>query len=264
MIIDGKAIADSILAHLTDEVAVLKSHGITPSMAVIQIGDNPASLAYIRQKQKAAERIGAKLVVSHQSSDISTNEFITLIEKYNNDPNIHGVIVQRPLPQPVGEYHVTIKKDVDGFEDHSPFDVPVAIAVEMILKSIHADFTKKIVIIGRGSTAGAPILHYFDKLHCTTSQIHSKTENAATILKSADIIISCVGKSNVVTSDTIKPGVILVSVGIWRDEAGKLHGDYEPDDIADKASWYTPTPGGVGPVNVACLMQNLVKACSMK
>lgn len=247
MKIDGKKIADDILSRLViDKV---------PTLAVIQIGDNPASLAYIRQKQKAAEKIGAKVIISNKISDV---------ERFNNEPNIHGLIIQRPVPLSIGEYHVRLEKDVDGFEPNSPFDVPVALAIGEILKDIKADFSKKFVVIGRGETAGSPITRYLDKLHCTTSLIHSQTPNPEVIMKQADILISCVGKKQIITRTSIKPGAILISVGIWRDEKSKLHGDYNEHEIADIASFYTPTPGGVGPINVACLMQNLVKACTLE
>ncbi len=286
MIIDGKAIAEAILTHLTQETALLKSRGITPTMAVIQVGDNPASLAYIRQKQKAAERIGATVVLHHVSG-ITKAELAQLVGQYNADAAIHGLIIQRPLPQELGDVSaildsVVLPKDIDGFLPNSPYDVPVAVAVGEMLRNVHdSEFsadadttktrihfldwlkTKNIAIIGRGSTAGAPIRRYFEKLHCATSVIHSHTPDPDTLLRHADIIVSCVGKREVVTQHAVKTGAILISVGIWRDEQGKLHGDYEPEDISDNASYYTPTPGGVGPVNVACLMQNLVKACTM-
>lgn len=255
MKINGRAIAEGLLQKLTADVARLKISGITPTLAVIQIGDNPASLAYIKQKQIAAEKIGAKVIVSNTLLDVT---------RFNEDPYIHGLIVQRPVPIGAGEHTVTPKKDVDGFEENSPFDVPVAIAVYKILQSIKADFSKKFVVIGRGETAGKPILHYLEKLHCTTSLIHSKTPNSKEIMKHADVIISCVGKERVVTRESIKSDAILISVGIWRDSEGKLRGDYNEEEILDIASFYTPTPGGVGPVNVACLMQNLVKASTIE
>lgn len=257
MKIDGKAIAEEILGSLARDVSSLKKHGVTPTLAVVMIGDNPLSLAYIKQKQKAAEKIGATIVMSNTISDL---------KHFNNDPSIHGIIVQRPVPKGIGEYHVTQKKDVDGFELNSPFDVPVAMAVWEIIKSIHNTQypIQNFVVVGRGETVGAPITNYLLKKECATSVIHSQTPNPKEIMKQADIIISCVGKERVVTQDAVKPGAILISVGLWRDETGKLRGDYEEEEIADVASFYTPTPGGVGPVNVACLMQNLIKACMMK
>lgn len=246
-----------------------KTQGTVPTLAVIQIGDNPASMAYIKQKQKAAERIGANLIFNHQPATINKNKFKNLVQRYNIDPAVHGIIIQRPVPEAMGDVSTILdsilpKKDIDGFLPNSPFDVPVAVAVGEILKSIHVDMDHaQFVIIGRGETAGAPIARYLEKRHCATSVIHSQTPDPEKIMKNADVIISCVGKSQVVTKKSLKSGAVLISVGIWRDADGKLHGDYDEASIADIASYYTPTPGGVGPVNVACLMQNLIKACTL-
>jgi len=284
MRIDGKAIAEGILENLSKETETLIGEGIMPTLAVILIGDNPASLTYIKQKQKAAERIGAHVIFDHQPTSLTSGGLFNLIHKYNTEPEVHGLIIQRPIPSEVGGVNdvldkVAPQKDVDGFLPGSSFDVPVAAAIGEILKNAHAtliaenktkkkDFdtwlrAQKITVIGRGETAGAPILSYLKKLECATSNIHSKTPNPASLMKRADIVISCVGKERVVTREATKSGAVLISVGIWRDKGGKLRGDYEEDDIADVASLYTPTPGGVGPVNVACLMQNLIKACKM-
>lgn len=250
MKIDGKAIAEELLIKLSDEVKALHKRGNTPTLAVIQIGDNPASTVYIRQKQKAAEKIGARIIVSNSITDLSI---------FNTDPSIHGVIIQRPVPDRAGEYHVIAKKDVDGFEPNSPFKVPVAMAVWKCI-----EFTGKkirnVVVIGKGETAGAPIAHFLKEKDCTTSIIHSQTPDPTKIMKQADCIISCVGKERIVTADTVKPGAILIGVGLFRDEAGKLRGDYDEAEIEHIASYYTPTPGGVGPINISCLMQNLVTA----
>lgn len=280
MKLDGKRIADDMLTHLAGHMAELKNSGLIPTLAVILVGDDPASLAYIKQKQNAAERIGARVVFNHQPATITSGHLKELIAFYNNDPGIDGLIVQRPVPKTLGEVSdilasVRKEKDVDGFVTNSPFDVPVAAAIGEILKTIHrqtpqaAPYTdwlkeKHIVIIGRGETAGVPIHRYLEKLHCRTSVTHSQTPHPEVVMKHADIIISCVGKERVVTKEQIKPGAIVISVGIWRDELGKLRGDYDETDIADTVSWYSPTPGGVGPINVACLMQNLLKACMMK
>jgi len=284
MSIDGKIIAEKILTGLSQKVEGLTSRGVIPTLAVILVGDDPASLAYIKQKQKAATQIGAQVIFDHQPATIDTARLHALISKYNNDSNVHGLIIQRPMPFDVGDVsnvlnQVTPKKDVDGFLPNSPFDVPVALAVGEILKEVHGkqkivssntknEFIdwfrgKNIVVIGRGETAGAPILHYLKKHHCATSLIHSKTPNPEKIVNRADIIISCVGKERIIPKDAIKQGVILISVGIWKDSNGKLRGDYNEDEISGIASFYTPTPGGVGPVNVACLMKNLVEACMM-
>lgn len=273
MKIDGRAIANHILERLHTKVAVLKQKGVTPTLAVIQVGDDPASAAYIRQKQKAAEQIGAKIELYQVSRIKHQGELQDIIQKYNNDTSIHGIIVQRPLPEGLRAGGILLSKDVDGFLPNSPYPVPVAAAVLEVLRVTYSLIThhsslddvlrrKHIIVIGRGETAGIPIAEAFAKRGITLLVIHSQTPDPDTIIKAADIVITCVGKPNVVRRDNIKQGVLLISVGIWRDAAGKLHGDYEEDEIKDVAFFYTPTPGGVGPVNVACLMENLVGAAS--
>lgn len=269
MRIDGKAIADGILENLRAQVSALKQQGITPTLAVIQVGDDPGSNAYIKQKQKAADQIGAKILLSHQSSAISLQTLQNIIQQYNDDQSVHGIIVQRPLPKTLHASNILPSKDVDGFLTNSPYPVPVATAVLAILERSHPDFSRvrpfqkrRIVVIGRGETAGKPIADALIKLESHVTIIHSQTTNTDDIIKNGDIVISCVGKPNVVRRDNIKEGSVLLSVGITRGSDGKLHGDYEEEEIKDVASFYTPTPGGVGPVNVACLMANLVKAAS--
>ncbi|MCL4200547.1 bifunctional 5,10-methylenetetrahydrofolate dehydrogenase/5,10-methenyltetrahydrofolate cyclohydrolase [Patescibacteria group bacterium] len=288
MIVDGKLLAQSLLDILKADVGALQKKGITPTLAVILIGDDPASLAYIKQKQKAAEAIGARVLFDHQPPALTAGGLYNLITKYNKDTAVHGLIVQRPIPKEVGVVNDTLddvlpSKDVDGFLPGSPFEVPVAMAVGEILRTIytaqfpvndttpqhHKEFTgwlkdKHIVVIGRGQTAGTPIFHFLQKRETKVTQIHSQTPDPETHIKKADIVISCVGRERIVARESVKPGAILISVGLWRDSEGKLRGDYEEVDISDVAGWYTPTPGGVGPVNVACLMQNLIKACKMK
>lgn len=265
MRVDGKALAEKILAKLRTQVTDLNKRGVMPTLAVIQVGDDPGSTAYIRQKQKAVEKIEAKIILSHQPSAISNQQLQEIIQTFNNDSSVHGLIVQRPLPEGLRADGILPSKDVDGFLPNSPFAVPVAMAVQKILEEIiHTSSVlrhKSIVVIGRGETAGKPIAEAFIKRGCKVTIVHSQTPNPDEIIKTADILISCVGKSNVVRRDNIKKGVILLSVGISRDSKVKLHGDYEEDEIKDVASFYTPTPGGVGPVNVACLMANLYRSC---
>jgi len=279
MIIDGKTLANTILETLKQTVSTLQTRGITPTMAVILVGDDPGSASYVRQKEKAAARIGAQLQISNYQFQIDKKTVQKKINALNNDPSIHGIIIQRPLPPHLQDdtllNNIIPTKDVDGFVPGTLYTVPVASAVVKILnliyhhKNIHDENfdqwlqKKSIVIMGRGETAGKPIAHQLqmsnDKCQIITSQTPEETKTAA--LKHADIIISCVGKS-VIHNNQIKQGVILISVGIWRDSEGKLHGDYEEEDIKHTASFYTLTPGGVGPINVACLMENLVTAAS--
>lgn len=267
MRIDGTAIARRILEEL-------KKKSIAPTLAIIQVGDDPASTAYIRQKQNAAAAIGATLIHDR----VPAERLNRAIERYNNDASIHGIIVQRPLPTGIRAAAVLPEKDVDGLLPHSPYDAPVAAAVLTILRFAFSQRGEggtpdkfdqwmrrhTIAVIGRGETAGKPIANGLTNRGYKVTVVHSKTKNPEGIIRGADIVISCVGKPNIVRRKFLKPGVGLVGVGIWRDGAGKLHGDYEEEDIQDIASFYTPTPGGVGPVTVACLMQNLAKAAEKK
>jgi methylenetetrahydrofolate dehydrogenase (NADP+)/methenyltetrahydrofolate cyclohydrolase len=209
----------------------------------------------------------------HQFLDISYDEFRDAIEKKNRNPDIHGIIIQRPLPDtrtdlmPLLDF-IAPEKDIDGFSDASPYEVPVALGVLEILKKIaqrgntHSlrDFmhNKSVAIIGRGVTAGIPIARMIEKLGSIPAVVHSQTKNPKDVTRGADILISCVGKRKTVTREAIKKGVILIGVGLSRNEDGTYSGDYDEREIEDIASWYTPTPGGVGPVNVASLMKNLV------
>lgn len=268
MKIDGKAIADRILTELAQKVKTL---GKTPTLAVILVGDNPASLAYIKQKQKAAETIGANVILKQFSETSSKQQIDEAIHQYNNDRNVHGIIVQRPIPEYVGDItSVVSQKDVDGFLPTSPFTPPVALAVLEILKEAAKtdDFDSWLrnqcsVVFGRGETAGAPIARVLETRGCTIEIVHSQTPDPSVLTKKFNIIVSCVGRERVITAPMLTPQSILIGVGIWRDSEGKLRGDYNEEEIQDVVAYYTPTPGGVGPVNVASLMQNLVKAYTM-
>ena len=248
MKIDGRAIADKILTSLPKT-------RVTPTLAVIQVGDGESSSTYIAQKKKAAERIGAKLIHTKFPLTVSTEKIKKTIEQYNNDSSVHGVILQRPLPPHLYKMIQIIlsAKDVDGFLPNSPYTPPVAAAVMTILNEIHVP-SGRCVVIGRGETAGKPIADTLRKKGWTVEAVHSQTENPAEVIKGAHVVISCVGKGKVVTRGMVHKDTILIGVG---------RGDYDEDEIKDIVAYYTPTPGGVGPVNVACLMQNLVKACTI-
>lgn len=280
MKIDGREIAEDLLDTLYPKVNELKKNGLTPTLAVILVGDDPGSLSYIKQKKNTAEKIGAKLLVEQLPATTSTDTLLSAISHFNKNSSIHGIIIQRPVPilhaQDVLR-KVTITKDIDGFLPRSPFAAPVARAITTILGYIHRqlqnqnliqnDFlpwiqNQNIAIVGRGETAGVPISIMLEKYACIPTIIHSQTQDPQKILKNATIIISCAGKPKIITKSNITAGVILIGVGLFRMEDGKLHGDYDEEEIKDIASFYTPTPGGVGPVNVASLMQNLVEACT--
>lgn len=265
--INGKTIAQKILNNLSQRVKKLREKGITPHLVVILVGNNPSWKSYVTQKELRAKEIGAKVTSNNQRVTSNNQQILNLIDKYNNDISIHGIIVQRPLPAHLDKdavsRAVSPQKDIDGFHPQSKHNMPLANAVLKILKeviSIDKLRSKKIVVIGKGETGGQPIIITLKRIGIKSEVIDSKTQNPQLITRNADIIISAVGKPNIVTTDMIKKGVILISVGLYKGPDGKLHGDYNEQQIVDKASFYTPTPGGVGPVNVACLLENLVKA----
>ena len=304
MKIDGKEIAEGIFEELKKQVQNLKEQNITPHLAIILVGNDPASVSYVNQKRKKAEEIGAKATVLNYESGIRNQELIEKIEELNNDPKVHGIIVQRPLPEHINSEEINNatdpKKDVDAFCSQTKFQMPLAAAVLKILEHIYqlgkpkrgvtqierlpttrsSDAlasmeralagkkkwqdperwlkAKNIVVIGKGETGGRPVIDMLKKMGIEPQVIDSKTANSKQITKNADIIISTVGKSNILKAENIKKGVILIGVGMHKGEDDKLHGDYNQDEIKDIASFYTPIPGGVGPVNVAMLLKNLV------
>lgn len=276
MVIDGKQIAQGILDNLRKRVGELIEEGITPHLAVILIGDDESSKAYVRQKELKIHEIGGAITIHRFKNNFSESELLELINKLNNDPTVHGIIIQRPLPSHIDKNKVTsatnTEKDVDGFCEDTPFDSPVALAVWRILKEVYTQVgnsdialeewikTKHVTILGKGQTAGIPIINFFDRKDLPISIIDSKTETPDKITQNSDILISAIGKESFVKSSMIKDGVILIGVGMSRGADGKIHGDYNEEDIAHKASFYTPVPGGVGPVNVAMLLSNLIKS----
>lgn len=271
MKIDGREIASEILENLKNRVEKLKEKKVTPHLYIITLGKNSESTSYIKQKLLKAAIIGAKTTVKKMSEKTTTAKLVSLIEKLNNDKKVNGIIVQRPMPKTIDEEKIAlainIEKDVDGFHPHSKFSVPVALAVLKAIESIIDDQdiinflkSKKITVIGKGITAGKPIINLLLKFKIKFKVIDSKTKERKKILKTSDIIISAVGKSNVFTKDDLKKGVILIGVGLHMEKNGKFYGDYNQDEISDKAGFYTPTPGGIGPLNVSMLMKNLIEA----
>jgi len=276
MKIDGRQIASTILKDLKIEVEKLWEKNIIPRLAIILVGEDPASYAYVNQKKIKAELIKTKTTIKHLPSDTSQPELLKTIQQFNNNSNIHGIIVQQPLPPHINIAKITQaidpQKDVDGFHPNSNFEMPIALAVLRILEEIYAytprvqsqltDWLKdkNIVVIGKGETAGKPTIQIFVKMKIEPSIIDSKIKNPEEITKKADIIISAVGKPNIVKPNMIKKGVVLISIGLHKGLDGKLKGDYNEEKIKDIVSFYTPTPGGVGPVNVAMLFKNLIES----
>lgn len=280
MRIDGKQIAEKILTELRAKIIQLKSKGITPHLVVILLGDNPASKSYVSQKRKKGGEVGIRVNIEHITTKTSQKELLSLIAKLNIDQNVHGIIVQRPLPEHIVENAIAkainLKKDVDGLHPSSKFEIPLALAVLRILEEIYASTSKvegrkykkfiewlkskNVVVVGKGKTGGGPVIALLKKIRVKPLIIDSKTQNLQRILKSSDIIISAIGKQGIIHSKNLRHGASLISVGLHKGGDGKLHGDYEEDEIKNIASFYTPTPGGVGPVNVAMLLKNVVHA----
>lgn len=273
MKIDGNLIAEKILSGLEKRVTKLKKKNIIPHLAIILIGEDYASKAYVNQKKIKGELIGAKISIHHFNEDVSEEELENFVENLNKDSNVHGIIIQRPLPPQIDEIKarnmILPQKDVDGFLENSKFEEPIAEAVLEILKTVFEqkptdEFinwlkAKKIVVVGKGRTGGRPIINLFRKLGVEPLIIDSKTPNPAKIVKSGDILISTVGK-HVIFSNEVKKGAIVIGIGMRKGEDGKLTPDYNQEEISEIASYYTPVPGGVGPVNVAMLLKNLINS----
>lgn len=297
MKLHGTQIASRIYENLEKKVHQLQRKGIRPHLSVLFVGDDPASEAYVHQKKKRGEQIGAVVDVLVFPKNVSQRELVVRIKELNRNKSVHGIIVQRPLPSHIDEQAideaVALEKDIDGFLPESPYQEPIALAVDALLKEalktiasqpFHKDQIslnvaeyanvddyiqreykawiqqKNVVVIGKGKTGGTPIINYFHSLGVQPLIIDSKTQDPDAITKQADIIVSTVGKPDVLTKDMIKKGSILIAIGMYKGEDGKLHGDYEEEDIENVAEVYTSVPGGVGPVNVAMLLANLIDA----
>lgn len=281
MKIDGNKISEDALDDLKNKVNTLKKKNITPHLAIILVGEDHASKAYVNQKKIKGELIDAKISIHHFNEDVSEKELENFVENLNKDLNVHGIIIQRPLPPQIDEVKtrkmVTPEKDVDGFLENSKFEEPIAGAVFEILKTIFSDIQinkaqkegltctnitewlklKKIVVVGKGDTGGRPVINLFKKMEIDITIIDSKTKSPGKVVKSADILISTVGK-HVIFSNEVKKGAIVIGIGMRKGEDGKLTPDYNQEEISEIASYYTPVPGGVGPVNVAMLLKNLI------
>lgn len=276
MKIDGRTIASEIFNDLKLRVDKLKEKGITPQLTIILVGKNPASVSYVKQKEIKGNKIGVKVGVLNIEINMSTKDLLKITNNLNQNPDIHGIIIQRPLPQAINseviDQAIDKDKDMDSFNTHSTFNPPIFSAVLKILEYIYnsnnnseqdlSEWLKssKVVVVGKGETGGGPISKELTKLSIGHQIVDSKTPNSSFIIHNSNIVISAVGKPNIVKTTSIKNGAILISIGIHKGKDGKLHGDYNEDKIKNIVSFYTPTPGGVGPINVAMLFKNLVEA----
>ncbi len=277
-IIDGKELAKHIREELKEEVKELKNAEIYPKLAVIMVGDDPASKVYVRNKSRACEDVGIEYEEYLLPAKTTREELLELIEKLNNDERVHGILVQSPLPEGLdaNEAFRTIlpKKDVDGFHPVNVGklslnqDCFVSCTPYGIIKMLEAYNVPiegaNAVIIGRSNIVGKPLAQCLLNKNATVTICHSKTKNLKEITKKADILIAAIGKPKFVTEDMVKENATVIDVGINRNEEGKLVGDTDFENIKEKVSFITPVPGGVGPMTIAMLMYNVVKAAKQQ
>lgn len=277
-VIDGKELAKHIREELKEEVKELKNAEIYPKLAVIMVGDDPASKVYVRNKSRACEDVGIEYEEYLLPAKTTREELLELIEKLNNDERVHGILVQSPLPEGLdaNEAFRTIlpKKDVDGFHPVNVGklslnqDCFVSCTPYGIIKMLEAYNVPiegaNAVIIGRSNIVGKPLAQCLLNKNATVTICHSKTKNLKEITKKADILIAAIGKPKFVTEDMVKENATVIDVGINRNEEGKLVGDTDFENIKEKVSFITPVPGGVGPMTIAMLMYNVVKAAKQQ
>lgn len=273
-LIDGKAVSLKIKNEIREKTALLKEKGVVPTLAVIIVGDDPASRVYVNNKRKACEYIGFNSVEYVLDSGVSQDELLKLIENLNADSEVDGILCQLPLPSHIDENAVTnaisSEKDVDAFTpenvgkimngEYNMLPCTPAGIMELIASTGESIEGKHAVIIGRSNIVGKPIAMLLLHADATVTVCHSKTENLAEICRQADILVSAVGKAKFITSDMIKDGATVIDVGINRDENGKLCGDVDFSEAAKKAGFITPVPGGCGPMTIAMLMRNTYNA----
>lgn len=277
-LLNGKELAQKLQQEMTQEVTELKEKGLQPGLAVILVGEDPASQVYVRNKERAANNIGMYSVVYRLPETTSEADLIAKIEELNHDDKVHGILVQLPLPKHINEDLVldTIDpaKDVDGFHPMNlgnlfagkPTMIPCTPAGIMeLIKLSGIDLAgKNAVIIGRSNIVGKPMAHLLLQANATVTICHSKTKDLPKVAKQADVLVVAIGRANFVTADFVKEGAVVIDVGINRDENNKLTGDVKFDEVAPLTSFITPVPGGVGPMTITMLMRQTIDAAKRK
>lgn len=273
-IIDGKKISQDIKDELKEKVTALKEAGMEPALAVIQVGNDPASSVYVRNKKKACEYIGIQSLSYELPEETTEDALIELIEKLNKDKTVNGILVQLPVPKHIDPDKIirTIspEKDVDGFHPQNVGKLVIgeegfisctpAGVIQLLKRSGIEISGKNCVIVGRSNIVGKPMALLMLRENATVTIAHSKTQNLKELCQTADILIVAIGKPQFITADYVKEGAVVIDVGIHRDENNKLCGDVRYEEVAEKASAITPVPGGVGPMTIAMLMSNCVES----
>lgn len=274
-IISGKLVAQTIRGELKEEVnQFIHETGIKPCLVVVLVGNDPASLSYIKGKQKGCEEVNIRSTLIHLPEDTTEETLLEQINRLNADPDVHGILVQLPLPRHINEmniiHRIRVDKDVDGFH---PMNVgkmmigkegllpctPVGI-IELIKRTGVSIEGKHAVVIGRSNIVGKPVAQLLLRENATVTICHSRTKDIAYHTKQADILISAMGRPLTISKDMVKPGAIVIDVGTTRMEDGKIHGDVIFDEVKEVASYITPVPGGVGPMTITMLLKNTLEA----
>lgn len=273
-IIDGRRLAKKLNEQTAQRVAALKAKGVTPGIAVILVGDDPASLIYTRNKERKAKKLGMNSSLTHLPANVSQDEVAATIQQLNTDPSVHAILLQSPLPPQLNEKALVSMidpaKDVDGFHPLNvgrlytglPGNYPVACTPRGIMTMLH-EYGVTIsganaVVMGRSHLVGRPIMAMLNNADATVTMLNSHTINTAQFTRQADILVVAVGHANLIKADDIKAGATVIDVGINRNNSGKLVGDVDFDSVSQVAGKITPVPGGVGPMTIAILMQQTV------
>lgn len=273
-LIDGNALSKKIRGEVAERVAALKARGLQPGLAVVLVGENPASQVYVKHKVADCESTGMRSVLDKHDASLGEADLLARVRALNDDPSIHGILVQLPLPPHIDANKVieTISpaKDVDGFHVHSAGALMVGqpgfrpctpYGCMKMLESIGVNPKgKHAVVIGRSNIVGKPMAMLLLQASATVTICHSATADLGALTRQADIVVAAVGKRNVLTADMVKPGAVVIDVGMNRNDEGKLCGDVDFDGVSQVAAWITPVPGGVGPMTRAMLLVNTVEA----
>ncbi|MEM1141229.1 MAG: bifunctional methylenetetrahydrofolate dehydrogenase/methenyltetrahydrofolate cyclohydrolase FolD [Pseudomonadota bacterium] len=285
-IIDGKAVAQALRADIADEVSALKAeHSVVPSLAVVLVGEDPASQVYVRNKGRQTEEVGMRSITHRLPASTDEATLLSLVDNLNSDPEVDGILVQLPLPGHIQERRVieaiVPAKDVDGFHplntgalmngDENALVPCTPLGCLLLLRSVgglnlsgaHA------VVVGRSNIVGKPAAQLLLREHCTVTTAHSRTRDLPSVCRQADVLLAAVGRPEMIRGDWIKPGAVVIDVGINRvtppgDEKPKLIGDVHFEEARQVASAITPVPGGVGPMTIACLLRNTVRAARVR
>jgi methylenetetrahydrofolate dehydrogenase (NADP+)/methenyltetrahydrofolate cyclohydrolase len=282
-ILDGKALAEELRAQVADAVTQLKGQGVKPGLAVVLVGEDPASSVYVRNKQKQTVEAGMASFDHRLDASTSEAELLALIATLNADPSVHGILVQLPLPKQIDEAKVIAAldpaKDVDGFHPVNVGKLAAGLPAlnpctpvgsVMLAKRARANLSGlEAVVVGRSNIVGKPVAQLLLQENCTVTIAHSRTRDLPEVTRRADLLIAAVGRPEMIRGDWIKPGAIVIDVGINRVDAGdgksKLVGDVAFDEAAQVAGYLSPVPGGVGPMTIACLLRNTVlAACAIE